>query len=64
MSNFLNGPTPASFCLFSFFSIKHYAILKQVNVKIIHSVSGARIQTHNFLIMSLKPYPPDLEPVL
>ena len=30
---FLNGPTPASFRLFSVFSNKHYKILQQIDVK-------------------------------
>ena len=48
-----NGPTPASFCLFSVFSIKHYTILQQINLKNVHPVSGAGIQTHNLLYMRL-----------
>ena len=38
---------------FCFFPIKHYAILQQINVKNVHRVFGAGIQTHDLLIMSL-----------
>ena len=39
--------------LFLVFSNKQYKFLHQINVKNVHTVSGAGIQTHNLLIMSL-----------
>ena len=36
-----------------------FVYLKQINVKNVHRVSGARIQTHNLMITSLLPYPLD-----
>ena len=48
------------FRLFSVFTIKHFTILQQINVKNVHAVSGAVFQTHNLLIMSLLPSPMDL----
>ena len=50
---FKNGPSSASFSfIFSLFKQK-MQILQQINVKSVHLVSSARIQTHNLLIMSL-----------
>ena len=40
----------------SFYSIN--TILQQINVKYFYSVSSAKIQTHDSLIMSLLPQPP------
>ena len=56
---FLNGPTSASLCLFSVFSVKHHTILQQFNVKNVHPVFWTRIQTNNLLILSLLPQPLD-----
>ena len=43
-------------CL-SFFNLfnQNFTMLQQINVKNVHPVSGARIRTHNLLIMSLLP---------
>ena len=46
------------FRLFSVFSNKHYHF-RQINVKNVHPVSGARIRTHNLLVTSLLPQPLD-----
>ena len=46
-----NEPTPASFSFI--FCRFNQTILQQINVKNVHPVSGARIQTHNPLITSL-----------
>ena len=43
---FLNGPNPASFYLFSSFQT-HITILQQINVKNVHTVYSAGIQTHD-----------------
>ena len=51
---FLNGPTPAFFIYFLSFQC-----LQQINVKIVHPVFGAGIQTHNLLMISHLPLPPD-----
>jgi len=46
--------TEVSYPFFSVFSIKLQTILQnQIRVKNVHPVSGARIQTHNLLFMSL-----------
>ena len=55
LTSFFNGPTSSSFCLFSVFFKKTERILQQINVKNVHSASGAGIQTHNLLIKSLLP---------
>ena len=50
-----NGPTPASFLLI--FSLFNQAIqfLQQINVKNVHPVYGAGIQTHDLTHMSRHP---------
>ena len=50
---FLNGPSSASFCLFSVFSNKQLKFYNKLMWKNVHLVSAARIRTHNLLIMSL-----------
>ena len=48
-----NGPNPASFSfIFGLFKLTLLQFIQQMNV---HPVSGARIRTHNLLIMSLLP---------
>ena len=53
-TNARNGPTPASFCLFSVLFKQTIQFLQQINVKKchVHLVYGAGIQTHNFLKVS------------
>ena len=46
------------FIYFSLFK-QQYAQFLQINLKVIHLVSSAGIQTNNHLIMSLLPLPPD-----
>ena len=53
---FLNGPTPASF---SVFSNKHHYNFYNKYVKNVHPVYGAGIRTHDLQIVSLFPKPLD-----
>ena len=53
-----NGQSPAFFVYFWYFQT-NVRILQQINVTIIHLVSGAGNRTHNLLNMSLLPQPLD-----
>ena len=52
-----NGPTPASFIIYFFGLFKQTSLqfLQQINVKNVHPVYGAGIQTHDLWNMSLLP---------
>ena len=53
---FLNGPSPASFSfIFGRFQTNINTILKQINVKNVHTVYGAGIWTHNLQNTSIFP---------
>ena len=54
---FLNGPTPTYFLFIFGLFIQAIKFLQQINVKNIHTVYGARIQTHSLLNMSHLPLP-------
>jgi len=56
---FWNGPSSASFCLFSVFSNKQYKFYNKLMRKNVHPVYSAGIQTHDFWNMSLLPLPLD-----
>ena len=57
---FKNGPTPASFSfIFGLFKQISLQFLQQINVKNVHPVYGARIQTHDLRNVSLFPKPLD-----
>ena len=54
-ADFKNGPTPASFRLFSVFSNKQYNFYNKSMWKNVHAVYGAGIWTHNLSEHDLSP---------